>query len=90
MALEIVGSVDDHARGAGVLERCNKAMMTGNSSARPRTGIQFVDIPLRLQQKAAVRFTFLWLEERRWEGKDYVVEVQASVAHVQPRRREAA
>jgi hypothetical protein len=51
-----------------------------------RTGVQFVDIPLRLQQKAPVRFTFLWLEESRWEGKDYVVEVQASVAEAQARR----
>jgi glucoamylase len=37
--------------------------------------IEFVDIPLPEQQKNPIRFTFLWLEENRWEGKDYTVNV---------------
>jgi hypothetical protein len=24
-----------------------------------------------------IRFTFLWVDENRWEGKDYKVELQA-------------
>jgi glucoamylase len=39
-------------------------------------GIQFVDIALPEQQRAPIRFTFLWMENDRWEGKDYVVEVK--------------
>jgi glucoamylase len=38
-------------------------------------GIEFVDIPLPKQQKNPIRFTFLWLEENRWEGEDYTVKV---------------
>jgi glucoamylase len=37
--------------------------------------LEFVDIPLPEQQKNPIRFTFLWLEENRWEGKDYTVKV---------------
>jgi glucoamylase len=39
-------------------------------------GIHFVDVALHQQQKAPIRFTFHWLEENRWEGRDYVVEVK--------------
>ncbi len=42
-------------------------------------GIEFVDIPVP-QQDAPFRFTFLWVEENRWEGKDYKVEVKAAGA----------
>jgi glucoamylase len=38
-------------------------------------GIEFVDIPLREKQKNPIQFTFLWLDEDRWEGKDYTVKV---------------
>jgi hypothetical protein len=37
---------------------------------------QFGDLALPEQQKAPIRFTFLWVENDRWEGKDYVVEVK--------------
>ena len=50
-----------------------------STDTRPETtgiGIQFVDIPSPEQQKAPIRFTFLWVENNRWEGKDYVVEVK--------------
>jgi len=42
-------------------------------------GIDFVDIPLPAQ-KALLRFAFLWVEEDRWEGGDYKIEVQALTA----------
>jgi glucoamylase len=38
--------------------------------------IEFVDIPLPEQQKNPIRFSFLWLEENRWEGRDYTVKVR--------------
>jgi len=44
-------------------------------------------------QKGSIRFTLLWLEENRWEGKDYTVNVrqQEGAAHgrMNPRRRKA-
>src|SRR4029077_6205363 len=38
-------------------------------------GIEFVDIPLPKKQKNPIQFTFLWLDEDRWEGKDCSVNV---------------
>jgi glucoamylase len=40
--------------------------------------IEFVDVPLP-EEKTTIRFTFLWIDEKRWEGKDYKVELQARV-----------
>ena len=39
-------------------------------------GIEFLDIPVPEQQKGSIRFTFCWLEENNWEGKDYTVTVR--------------
>jgi glucoamylase len=39
-------------------------------------GAHFVDIRVASQQTAAVRFTFLWTETQRWEGRNYEVEVR--------------
>lgn len=39
-------------------------------------GIEFVDIPIALEQRAPVRFTFRWVAGERWEGRDYVVAVE--------------
>lgn len=52
-------------------------------------GIDFVDIPLPHENAGHIHFTFLWLEENRWEGKDYTIEVQASKAELEapPARR---
>ena len=47
-------------------------------------GIEFVDIPVPNQQKNPIRFTFLWLEENRWEGKDYIVNVRQEKAAAIP------
>ncbi len=38
--------------------------------------IEFVDLLLP-EYKTTIRFTFLWVDENRWEGKDYKVELQA-------------
>ena len=39
-------------------------------------GIEFVDIPVPKTQKNPIQFTFLWLEENHWEGKDYTVNMR--------------
>lgn len=48
-----------------------------------------IDVPEK--QKDPIQFTFLWLDEDRWEGKDYKVNVreQEATAHrsVDHRRR---
>jgi len=38
-------------------------------------GIEYVDIEISQDQKAPIQFTFRWLPENRWEGKDYKIEV---------------
>lgn len=40
-------------------------------------GIHYFDICVPNQQRAPVRFTFFWPESRKWEGRDYEVEVHA-------------
>jgi glucoamylase len=39
-------------------------------------GIYFVDIELDRTDLAPVRFTFFWLDDGRWEGRDHAVEVR--------------
>ena len=39
-------------------------------------GAHFVDIPVSSQQRMPLRFTFLWTETQRWEGRNYEVEVR--------------
>ena len=39
-------------------------------------GIEFVDIPLPKKQRNPIQFTFLWLDEDRWEGKDDIVNLR--------------
>jgi len=53
-------------------------------------GVDFVDIPLSEGQRAPIRFTFLWAEENRWEGRDYVVRVDASNLDLQADARRRA
>lgn len=38
-------------------------------------GIEYVDIPVPGSRKNQLVFTFLWVDENRWEGKDYQVSV---------------
>jgi glucoamylase len=47
-------------------------------SSATSLGVEFVDIPVTEHPTTPIRFTFLWLEENRWEGKDYAVEVHAT------------
>lgn len=42
-------------------------------------GIEFVDIPIALQQRSPIRFTFRWMEGDRWEGKDYAVTIDHKI-----------
>ena len=49
---------------------------TDTRSRSTAVGIEFLDVPVP-EQRAPIRFTFLWLDDNRWEGKDYTVEVQA-------------
>jgi glucoamylase len=49
-------------------------------------GIEFVDIPLPDRQENVIRFTFLWMEENRWEGRDYTVNVRQEDAAAKSRR----
>ncbi len=39
-------------------------------------GIEFVDLQLP-EHEGPIRFTFLWLDDKRWEEKDYTVKLQA-------------
>jgi len=39
-------------------------------------GIHFVDIAIASDERAPVRFTFRWLADGHWEGRDYAVEVR--------------
>ncbi len=38
-------------------------------------GIDYVDIEVDASWRAPVRFTFLWTDDGKWEGKDYAVEI---------------
>jgi len=49
---------------------------TDTRSTSTGVDIEFVDLPLPARE-TTIRFTFLWVDENRWEGKDYEVELQA-------------
>jgi glucoamylase len=49
---------------------------TDTRSQGTALGLEFVDIPLPEKQKETIRFTFLWLDENRWEGNDYTVKIE--------------
>ncbi len=38
-------------------------------------GVEFVDVPVALGQRTPIRFTFLWTDVGRWEGRDFQVIV---------------
>jgi hypothetical protein len=40
-------------------------------------GIDYADIAVP-NGAVSLQFTFLWVDEDRWEGKDYKVQVKAS------------
>ena len=45
-------------------------------SNRTSLDIEFVDLPVP-EKPDTIRFTFLWLTENRWEGKDYEIKVHS-------------
>jgi glucoamylase len=48
---------------------------TDTRSEATSLGISFVDIRTASGERAPVTFTFKWLDEDRWDGKDYTVEI---------------
>lgn len=53
-------------------------------------GIDFVDIPVSVVQRAPIRFTFFWRADNRWEGRDYEVQIQAAQADASDRPKESS
>jgi glucoamylase len=47
-----------------------------NPSSAPILGFHFVDIPISAAQQVPIRFTFYWVVENRWEGRDYMVAIE--------------
>ncbi|HJU09567.1 MAG TPA: glycoside hydrolase family 15 protein [Candidatus Binataceae bacterium] len=50
--------------------------ITDTRSEATSIGINFVDVKIEPGERAPVIFTFKWLDEDRWEGKDYRVEIR--------------
>jgi glucoamylase len=48
---------------------------TDERSTATGVGIEFVDLSLP-ERETTIRFTFLWVDENRWEGRDYKFELQ--------------
>lgn len=46
-------------------------------SKRNSLNIHYVDIPIEMNQKAPIRFTFYWFFVDQWEGRDFVVHINA-------------
>lgn len=46
-----------------------------SSSLHTAVGASFVDIPVPLEQRAPIEFTFRWTESGRWEGRNYSVAI---------------
>jgi glucoamylase len=49
--------------------------VTDTDSRPTALEIDFVDIPVAAGQTAPIRFTFFWRETRRWEGRDFEINV---------------
>jgi glucoamylase len=47
---------------------------TDSPSVSTDLGIEFVGVPAP-EKASIIRFTFLWLNENRWEGRDYEIDV---------------
>ena len=56
--------------------------VTDTPSTPTALGIDFVDIPIALEQQAPIQFTFFWTALGRWDGRDYAVDA----APAQPSR----
>jgi len=51
---------------------------TDTRSQATALGIEYADI--RVPQNGLIRFTFLWIGENRWEGKDYDVKIASETS----------
>jgi glucoamylase len=49
---------------------------TDSQSVSTNLDIDFVDVPVS-EKPSILRFTFLWLNENRWEGRDYEIDVHS-------------
>jgi len=47
-------------------------------------GIYFLDVPVDAGKLAPIRFTLLWTDSGRWEGRDHEVRIQATAANLSP------
>jgi glucoamylase len=54
------------------------------ASAATSIGLNYVDLDVGAADRAPVRFTFLWRDPDRWEGRDYAVEIEGSAATANP------
>jgi glucoamylase len=50
---------------------------TDSNSKATLIGLHYADIAVPQSQRAPVKFTFRWLEDNRWEGKDFEVAVKS-------------
>ncbi|MFW5866900.1 MAG: glycoside hydrolase family 15 protein [Armatimonadota bacterium] len=51
----------------------------GTEATATTSGIGYVDIPVAEDQEAPIRFTFHWIDEDRWEGRDFEVAVKGAI-----------
>ena len=53
---------------------------TTNDTESVSTGLQseYIDIAISPDQRAPIRFTFLWTKDSRWDGNDYEVAIETS------------
>ncbi len=59
---------------------CDWGQATDTQSRETSVGVHFADIAVARDQASPIRFTFLWTDEKRWEGKDYTVQVRRQVS----------
>jgi glucoamylase len=52
------------------------ATCTDTEAKSTAIGLHYVDLPIPRSQRAPVKFTFRWLEQNCWEGRDFEVAVQ--------------
>ncbi len=51
-----------------------------SSSMATGVGVDYVDLPVPVDQTAPLRFTFFWTEPGHWEGTDFSVAIDAASA----------
>jgi glucoamylase len=53
---------------------------TANDTGSVSTALEseYLDIPISPDQRAPIRFTFLWTKDSRWDGNDYEVAIESN------------